>query len=179
VVVVAAVIAAATLARADVSGARVIAGWPVVIALSVMVWLLATTPGDALRLPVLVSEVVVLGGMFVVVLLATGRVGFCPLVVVLVAVAGHVRERPGSVWPRWRAEPWPKNPWRLAPALWHPALWLTALHPVGSSLAWAGLGLCVAAAAGTLLAGSAGFWVRGLGLALWAVVGAVTLRLLL
>lgn len=57
-------------------------------------------------------------------------------------------------------------------------MWLTALHPLRSSLTWAGPGLAVGAGVGAILATGAGFWAKGAGTCLWLVGGAVTLRLM-
>lgn len=177
ILVIAAAALSCTLAYAGIA-TRGVAAAGALAALSAMLWLLATTPGDAIRLPKPLSEITVLAGMVVLTWLATGHPGFTPLAAAMMVVVGHARPGPGRQAPRWRWEWGLGNPWRLAPALWHPALWLTALHPWQSALVWAGLGLCAAAAIGVLLATTAGFWTRGIGLGIWVVVGAAALRML-
>lgn len=117
IVVISAVAGAALLAHTGLPHPRACAAGGVLVALSTLVWLLATTPGGAIRLPTTISEIVVLAGLVLLSLAVTRRVGFSPCLGAALVLLNHVRDRPGSLWPRIRAAPWLGNPWRLAPML--------------------------------------------------------------
>jgi len=131
--------------------------------LSVLLALLASTPRNAIKLPNIASECIVLGGMIALHWGVRGHPGWTPLPGTLIVLVNHTAltvsmNAPPNWWSRAHLVP-AFNLWPLAPMLWHPALWLTSKSEGFASVfttmltkaGWAGVGLWIAAGLGSSL----------------------------
>lgn len=149
--------------------------------LSALLALLASTPRNAIKLPSIASELIVLGGMVALHWGTLGHPGWTPVPALLILLVNHTalsanKTAPPSGWSRAHLVP-AFNLWPLAPMLWHPALWLTskgsgfasAFTTMLTKAGWAGVGLWVAAGLGSSFSQRPGLALPCLGWVVWIV----------
>ena len=161
----------AVAARLAIPHPHALAGAWTLLHLTALTSLLATTPRDAIRLPSLLSEVLVLAGAPLLLRAAAGGAGPAVLLAAALIVVNHAAAHRPFI----RAVPSLGNPWRLAPSLWHPALWLVASRPPGSARAWLGVALVPVAQAASVLTRSPSVTVRRVGWTVWAACAIATI----
>lgn len=174
------------VARSGLAHGTLISSVWLALALSALLALLATTPRNAIKLPSIASELIVLGGMIALHCLMFGKPGWTPIPAALILVVNHTALTAKSntqIKLSSRAHLVPAfNLWPLAPMLWHPALWLTTQGPAASSMftnmltksGWAGVGLWIAAGLGSSLAQRPGVALPILGWAAWIAASVLT-----
>jgi len=174
------------VARSGVAQGTLISSIWLSLALSSLLVLLATTPRNAIKLPSIASELIVLGGMIAVHSLMFGKPGWTPILAALILIVNHTAlTANASTQPTLssRVHLVPAfNLWPLAPMLWHPALWLTTHGSATTSMfttmltksGWAGVGLWVAAGLGSSLVQRPGRVLPILGWAVWIAASVLT-----
>lgn len=186
ILAVAAAAATPLVARAATSHGLLPAAVWLVGWLSAILAMLATTPRNAIKLPSIASELIVLGGMIGLHWATVGKPSWTPVPALLVVIVNHTAltaqtaasaAAPRTWWSRWHLVP-AFNLWPLAPMVWHPALWLTSKGPMLQSLltksAWAGAGLAVAAGLASSLVQRPGRALPFIGWLVWAAIAVVT-----
>lgn len=163
------------LARSALAHPVLLASIWLAAGLSALLALLATTPRNAIKLPSIASELIVLGGMIALHWTIFGKPGWTPLPALAILLVNHTALTAGTNTPphgpsRGHLVP-AFNLWPLAPMLWHPALWLTTKGPTLTTMltkaGWTGVGLWIAAGLGSSLVQRPGLALPVLGWVAW------------